>query len=100
MKLRGSNSTARLKLVSASCNRRSSTVNGSYGYVDASFVRQKFFRLFKLFQSAIVITKAVIGIETFLRVDFARVRLDFFGFLQSDSGQFAPLFSVISPTPI
>ena len=42
----------------------------------------------------------MIGIKTFLRVDFARVRLDFFGFLQSDSGQFAPLVSVISSTPI
>ena len=42
----------------------------------------------------------MIGIKTFLRVDFARVRLDFFGFLESDSGQFAALISVISPTSI
>jgi hypothetical protein len=48
-----------------------STVNGSYGHVDASFVRLKFLRPFKLFQSAIVITKAMISIKTFLRVDFA-----------------------------
>ena len=76
-----------------------SAINGAYGYVDASFVRQKLFGLFKLFQSTIVITKAMISIDTFLPVDLACIRLDLLGFLQCDSGQFATLISMIEALP-
>ena len=58
-----------------------STVDCTHDYVNPGFVRQKPFRLLELGQGTVIIAKPVVGVQPFLPMDFAGIRLDLFRML-------------------
>ena len=63
-------------------------------------VRQGSARQLKLHAGAVIIAKPMIGIKTFLQVNFAGIGVDAFRCLQSDMGLFPPRISVIEAVPV